>query len=180
MSLTLAELISREEALAREIAERQKLLAAYQLIRADSERALGAAGDTVSQDEPKLGTRTEPATPCILPAPAIRIRSGSGQVEQGLRWRHSRGDMGHPADGWRLHCAQHRRGTAAGGVSNAGGESFGGLEPDEDEGKITEVATGRGRTPSLFRANDLTAAVPLQLAARHRASGRAMLLQGAV
>ena len=58
----------REAELRQEIAERERLLAAYQLIRADCEKSRAAPRETAERTEPEPGRYPEPAASTVLPA----------------------------------------------------------------------------------------------------------------
>lgn len=160
--MTLEDIAAREEQLRREIAEREQLLAAYQLIRADWEDSAAGAGDVVACDEPP--------SPPLLPAapvhvlPEVNLEALSRGYGGGIRvvtWaiRQMTGDftVRHIAAVLR-QAGCPLRVTKLSVVLNR----------MKDERKIEEVTKGRGRTPSLFRATPLATTVPLELAARHR------------
>jgi hypothetical protein len=64
MTLSLQEITARQEALVREIAERQQLLAAYQLILADGEKAIAdSAAEPTPAQEKEAPPQPEPPAP---------------------------------------------------------------------------------------------------------------------
>ena len=176
MPLTLEEITAREEDLRQEIAEREHLVAAYQLIRADLEKARPAACDAVAAREPEPEARPEPEAPRVLPAapvhvlPQVNLQALSQGYGGGIRlvtWaiRQMPGDFT-----VRDLAAALRQAGCPMRIAKISVV----LNRMEDEGKIEEVTKGRGRTPSLFRATARAIAVPLELAARHRTPRRAV------
>ncbi len=170
MPLTLEEITAREEDLRQEIAEREHLVAAYRLIRADLEKARPAARDAAAAREPEPETHPEPAAPRVLPAapvhvlPQAKLQALSQGYGGGIRvvtWaiRQMSGDFT-----VRDLAAALRQAGCPMRIAKISVV----LNRMEDEGKIEEVTKGRGRTPSLFRATARATALPLELAARHR------------
>ena len=175
MPLTLEEIRAREEDLRQEIAEREHLVAAYQLIRVDLEKARPAP-DAVAFQEPEPETHPDPAAPCVLPAepvcvlPQANLQALSQGYGGGIRvvtWaiRQMAGDFT-----VRDIAAELRQAGCPIRIQKISVV----LNRMEDEGKIEEVTKGRGRTPSLFRATAGVTALPLELAARHRTARRAV------
>lgn len=180
--MTLEELSVREAGLRQEIAERERLLAAYQLIRADWEKSAAGARDTAVFDEPEPEAYAEPSAPCVLaaapvdvlPEPSLQALSkGYGGGIRVVTWaiRQMPGDF--TVHDLEAVLRQGGYGMRVAKVSVV-------LHRMKAEGKIEEVTTGRGRTPSLFRATARATAIPLALAARHRSTRRAALLAAAV
>ena len=169
MPLTLEEIRAREEDLRQEIAEREHLVAAYQLIRVDLEKARPAP-DAVAFQEPEPETHPDPAAPPVLPAgpvcvlPQANLQALSQGYGGGIRvvtWaiRQVNGDFT-----VREIAAVTERAGCPLRVAKVSVV----LNRMKDEHKIEELKKGRGRTPSLFRATAHVTTGPLELAARHR------------
>lgn len=169
--MTLEEINARETELRQEIADREQLLAAYQLIRGEHEKSLPRSPDIVPVDQPapeplpeETASRLEP-TPSLPGPPETNLEAlgqGYGGGVRLITWaiRQMTGDFG------ARHIAAALR--QAGCPMRVGKISVV-LNRMKSEGKIAEITTGRGRAPSSFRATERITTGPLEFAARHRA-----------
>ena len=167
--MTFEEITAREADLRHEIAERKQLLGAYQLIRADRGKTATAPCDAVAGHEAKPEALPGPAAPPLASVPPVPVLSETNLAALGkgygggirvATWaiRQMTGDFT-----VRDLAAALRQAGAPMGVSKLSVI----VNRMKDEGKIAEVATGRGRTPSVFHATEHTTLIPLELAARH-------------
>lgn len=179
--MTLEEITMRQAELRQEIADRERLLAAYQLIQADWEESLPATSDTVAPDEPEPQGYPGPAAPVVLSAAPVQVlpeanlqalSQGYGGRIRLVTWaiRQMPGDFTVHDIAAVLQQAGYRTRVAEVSVV---------LHRMKKEQKIEEVRTGHGRTASLFRATARVTTLPLALAARHRSTRRAALLRAA-
>ncbi len=156
MQMTLEEITAREGQLEDTIAECKRLLAGYQLIRAEE-------GKTPPVSREPAASAVLPPTPVpVLPGGNLEMLSkGYGGGIRLVTWaiRQLPGDFGVREIAAVLQQAGYPLRVRRLSVI---------LNRMKGERKITEVWKGRGRTPSLFRATADVLAVPLALAARHR------------
>ena len=154
MPLTLAEITEREEGLRSEIAERERLLAAYQVLREDvgntsrSAPSLQPQQDTVTSQAPPQ----PPETPAPVPVHSARkmnpelkaMPSGWGNAGKVVEWAirqmtedYTVGDLRAllKREGWNMPSAA---------ISVV-------LTRLKGRGLIEEIRRGYGRTPALFR-----------------------------
>ncbi|HEY3663146.1 MAG TPA: hypothetical protein VGL24_08340 [Chthoniobacterales bacterium] len=170
--MTLEEIIAREDQLLDQIAESKRLLATYQLLRAERETlpfpdrpAVAATGGVIeSHPETAPPSVPPPAAVHVLPAPNLaELSKGYGGRIRLVTWaiRQMTGDFTvrdiasvTQQAGFRMRVAK---------VSVV-------LNRMKDERKVEELKKGRGRTPSLFRATARVTTGALELAARHCAT----------
>jgi hypothetical protein len=182
VKMTLEEVSAREAELRQEIAERERLLVAYQLIRADWEKSLPAGRDTAPRDEPEPAALTQPSAPPVPPAapvhvlPPVDLEALSEGYGGGIRlvtWA-----IRQMPDDFTVHQIATALQQAGCPIRVAKVSVV--LHRMKQERKVEEITTGRGRTPSLFRATARAIALPLALAARRRSTRRAASLRAAV
>ena len=154
MPMTLDEITAREDALLDQIAECKRLLAAYQLIRADCERSVAAAAPAPEAPQVELAPVAVAGPPvpssAAVPAPAVNLHllalsrgwAGTGRA---VSWvlRQMTGDF-------TVH-------DVAAVLRNEGcpiplPKLSVVLNRMKIEREITEIRRGQGRTPTLFRA----------------------------
>lgn len=182
MPITLDEITAREAQLLAQIAESQRLLTAYRLIRAEGEKFPPASRHPIAGGETRLQFHPEPAplpslpsAPAPVPPPANleALSKGYGGAIRLVTWaiREMPGDFTVRDIAAVLSRAGQRLRTPKLSVI---------LNRMKDERKLVEVRKGRGRTPSLYGTTAEVIARPLALAARHRASRSHLLIRAAL
>jgi len=168
--MTLEEITVREAELREQIAERQQLLAAYQLIRADRDKSVARHAGGVGRDESERPTNAQAAAPSVEATPPVPVTpevnlqalsKGYGGGIRAVTWAIRQMTTDFTV---RDIAAVLRQAECPMGVEKVSVV----LNRMKRDGKIIEVTKGRGRAPSLFRATPLVTTSPLELAARHR------------
>ena len=168
MPLSLKDIIGREEALRQEIAERQHLLVAYQLMRADREQALGLP----SPVPPTPAPVPAPAPPADAPSPEPPSSPSAPQGDAYLKML----SMGHGGTGRAVRrilqqmtedFTVHDLATTLRlkGCPIAVEKLSVVLNRMKIDDEIIEIRGGRGRRPSLFRGPANTAPLPAEVLA---------------
>ena len=168
MPLSLKEIIGREEALRQEIGERQHLLVAYQLMRAEREQSLGittpvlpTAGPLPAPAQPSDAPTPEPASsPSVPPGDAYLQMLSRGHGGTGRAVRRILPQMTEDFTVHDLATTLRLEGCpiALEKLSVV-------LNRMKMDGEITEIRRGRGRRPSVFRGPANTAPLPPEVLA---------------
>ncbi len=156
MLLTLEEITEREHALRQDIADSERLLAAYQLIRADRAKLVGAASARAllpARTAHCLEDRPEPAPPPSMPPayapPKVNadlrgLRSGYGGNGQAVWWA-----IQQMTEDYSLRDLASLLKREGGAMRSAEISVI--LTRLKKRGQIEEIRCGRGRRGSVFR-----------------------------
>ncbi len=170
MPLTFDEITQREERLRQEIAERERLLAAYQLLRADTVNhqswELSEASVVATMAAPERAeSNVQPAdsscvpAPVSLPAPVPRkinpeldaVRSGHGGNGRAVLWAIAQMTGDYTLRDIRALLERE-------GCQMPHAEISVVLTRLKSRGQIEEIRPGGGRTPAVYRKPDSAAA----------------------
>jgi hypothetical protein len=150
MPLTLEEITEREEGLRQEIAEREHLLAAYQLIRADRTKPASLAPQPALGPAATIHRLEDRAQPSVVPRPrwinpalaALCMRfGGTGKV---VEWA-----IEQMTEDYTLNAIDAL--LKREGLSIPGAKISVVLTRLKARGKIEEISRGRGRRAAVFR-----------------------------
>jgi hypothetical protein len=160
MPLTLEEITQCEEGLRQEIAERERLLAAYQLIRADRANPVSAASNLVlappatvhrledgAESSPAPVNQPAPLAPKINPALAA-LGSGFGRNGKAVSWAIQQMTEDYTLND--IAALLQRE-----GFQMRGAEISVVLTRMKRRGQIEEISGGRGRKAAVFRKPEI-------------------------